>query len=43
VRYRLLVVCMLAGATALTSAAVVLWHRRTFFTAAEQLAERVPV
>lgn len=43
VRYQLVVVFMLAGATALTAALVVLWYRRAFFTAAEQLVMRVPV
>lgn len=36
-RYQLVVAFMLAAATALTSAGVVLWYRRTFFTAAFQL------
>ena len=43
VRYQIVVAFMLAGATAATSAVVVLWYRRTFFTAAAQLAVRVPV
>ncbi len=43
VRYQIVVAFMLAGAVAATSVVVVLWYRRTFFTAAEQLAERVPV
>ena len=43
VRYQIMVAFMLAGATAATSAMVVLWYRRTFFTAAAQLAVRVPV
>jgi putative ABC transport system permease protein len=43
VRYQVVVVFMLAGATAMTAAMVVLWYRRTFFTAAAQLAARVPV
>lgn len=43
VRYQIVVVFMLAGATAMTAAMVVLWYRRTFFTAAAQLAARVPV
>ena len=43
VRYQIVVAFMLAGATALTTVIVVLWYRRTFFTAAEQLASRVPV
>ncbi|MFL5560088.1 MAG: ABC transporter permease [Gemmatimonadaceae bacterium] len=43
VRYQIVVAFMLAGAVAMTSTIVVLWYRRTFFTAAEQLAARVPV
>jgi putative ABC transport system permease protein len=43
VRYQVVVVFMLAGAVAITSAIVVLLYRRTFFAAAEQLATRVPV
>jgi putative ABC transport system permease protein len=43
VRYQIVVAFMLTGATALTSAIVVRWYRTTFFTASEQLAERVPV
>ena len=43
VRYQVVVVFMLAGATAMTAVMVVLWYRRTFFTAAAQLAARVPV
>ncbi len=43
VRYQIVVAFMLAGATAMTAVIVVLWYRRTFFTAAAQLAERVPV
>ncbi|HEU4647810.1 MAG TPA: iron export ABC transporter permease subunit FetB [Gemmatimonadales bacterium] len=43
VRYQILVAFMLAGGTAMTAAIVVLWYRRTFFTAAAQLAVRVPV
>jgi putative ABC transport system permease protein len=43
VRYQIVVVLMLAGAVAVTSAIVVLLYRRTFFNAAEQLAVRVPV
>jgi putative ABC transport system permease protein len=43
VRYQIVVAFMLAGAVAVTSAVVVLWYRRTFFTAAEQLKVRVPV
>jgi putative ABC transport system permease protein len=40
VRYQIVVVFMLAGAVAVTSAIVALWYRRTFFTAAEQLVVR---
>jgi putative ABC transport system permease protein len=43
VRYQILVAFMLTGAVALTSVIVVRWYRTTFFTPAEQLAERVPV
>jgi putative ABC transport system permease protein len=43
VRYQVVVAFMLAGATAITSVIVALWYRRTFFTAASQLAVRVPV
>ena len=43
VRYQLVVVFMLTAATALTAAGMVLWYRRTFFTAAAQLLPRVPV
>ena len=43
VRYQLVVVFMLAGATAATAWLVVRRYRRAFFTAAEQLAARVPV
>jgi putative ABC transport system permease protein len=43
VRYQIVVAFMLAGAVAVTSAIVVLWYRRSFFTPAEQLAARVPV
>ncbi len=43
VRYQIVVAFMLAGATAVTCVIVVLWYRRTFFTAAAQLAVRVPV
>lgn len=43
VRYQIVVAFMLAGATAMTAAMVVLWYRRTFFTPAAQLAVRVPV
>lgn len=38
VRYQVIVAFMLAAATAMTSAIVVLWYRRCFFTAAAQLA-----
>lgn len=37
VRYQIVVAFMLAGATAITAAIVVLWYRRTFFTDAAQL------
>jgi putative ABC transport system permease protein len=37
VRYQVVVAFMLTFATALTSVIVVLWRRRTFFTAAQQL------
>lgn len=37
VRYQLVVVFMLTSATAITSAGVVLWYRRSFFSAATQL------
>jgi len=43
VRYQLVVVFMIAAATALTAAGVVLWYRRTFFTSAAQLVPRVSV
>jgi putative ABC transport system permease protein len=43
VRYQLVVVFMLTAATALTAAGIVLWYRRTFFTAAAQLLPRLPV
>jgi putative ABC transport system permease protein len=43
VRYQVVVAFMLAGATAATSVIVALWYRRAFFTAACQLAVRVPV
>lgn len=43
VRYQVVVAFMLAGASAITAVMVVLWYRRTFFTAAAQLAVRVPV
>jgi putative ABC transport system permease protein len=43
VRYQIVVVFMLTGATAMTAAMVVLWYRRRFFTAAAQLVVRVPV
>jgi putative ABC transport system permease protein len=42
VRYQIVVVFMLAGAVSITSVVVALWYRRSFFTAAEQLAERRP-
>jgi putative ABC transport system permease protein len=42
VRYQIVVVFMLAGAVAVTSVVVALWHRRSFFTAAEQLVPRRP-
>lgn len=37
VRYQIVVMFMLAGATTVTAAVVALWYRITFFTAAEQL------
>jgi ABC-type iron transport system FetAB permease component len=43
VRYQIVVVFMLAGAVAMTSAGVALWYRRTFFTGAEQLVVRAQV
>ena len=43
VRYQLVVVFMLAGATAMTAWLTVTRYRRAFFTPAEQLVERVPV
>lgn len=43
VRYQIMVAFMLAGAVAATATAMVLWYRRRFFTAAEQLAVRAPV
>ena len=43
VRYQIVVAYMLAGATAMAAAIVVLRYRRTFFTSASQLATRVPV
>lgn len=43
VRYQIMVAFMLAGAVSLTAAAMVLWYRRRFFTAAEQLAIRAEV
>ncbi len=43
VRYQIVVMFMLAGGTAMTVVMTVLWYRRSFFTAAEQLAMRVPV
>ncbi|HTV20609.1 MAG TPA: iron export ABC transporter permease subunit FetB [Polyangiaceae bacterium] len=39
VRYQVVVAFMLAFATALTSVIVVLWRRRAFFTAAQQLVD----
>ncbi len=43
VRYQLVVVFMMAGATSLTATGIVRWYRRTFFTAAAQLLPREPV
>lgn len=43
IRYQIVVMFMLAGATAVTTAAVVLWYRRTFFTSAAQLSLHAPV
>lgn len=43
VRYQIVVAFMLAGAVAITATIVVLWYRRSFFTAAEQLIPRVAV
>ncbi len=43
VRYQIVVAFMLAGAVAVTSVAVVLWYRRSFFNDREQLVARVPV
>jgi putative ABC transport system permease protein len=43
VRYQLVVAFMLIASTAITSAGVVLWYRRTFFSPAAQLLPRVPV
>lgn len=43
VRYQIVVMFMLAGATAMTAMLVVFWYRRTFFTSAAQLAVRVSV
>ncbi len=40
VRYQVVVAFMLAGAVAASSALVVLWYRRSFFTPAEQLVRR---
>lgn len=37
VRYQIVVAFMLTGAVAVTSAVVVLWYRKSFFTAAQQL------
>lgn len=42
IRYQIVVMFMGAGATALITAAVVLWYRRTFFTPAAQLSLRAP-
>ncbi len=42
IRYQIVVMFMLAGATAVTTVAVVLWYRRTFFTASAQLILRNP-
>lgn len=42
IRYQIVVMFMLAGATAVTTVAVVLWYRRTFFTAAGQLSLHAP-
>ncbi len=42
VRYQLVVVFMLAGATAATASVVVRRYRAAFFTSAEQLADRGP-
>jgi UDP-glucose/iron transport system permease protein len=43
VRYQIMVAFMLAGAVSVTATAMVLWYRRRFFTAAEQLAVRAAV
>jgi len=43
VRYQVVVMFMLTAATALTAVGIVLWYRRTFFTASAQLLPRVPV
>jgi putative ABC transport system permease protein len=43
IRYQIVVMFMLAGATAMTAVMVVLWYRRTYFTPAAQLALRAPV
>ncbi|MDE1922868.1 MAG: iron export ABC transporter permease subunit FetB [Gammaproteobacteria bacterium] len=43
VRYQLVVVFMLVGATSITATGIVRWYRRTFFTPAAQLLPRVPV
>lgn len=40
IRYQIVVMFMLAGATALTTSVVVIWYRRSFFTPAAQLAMR---
>jgi putative ABC transport system permease protein len=43
VRYQLVVAFMMVAATAITSAGVVIWYRKTFFSPASQLLPRVPV
>jgi len=40
VRYQVVVAFMLTFATSVTSVIVVLWYRRTFFTAACQFIDR---
>lgn len=42
IRYQIVVMFMGTGATALITAAVVIWYRRTFFTPAAQLSLRAP-
>ncbi len=42
VRYQIVVVFMQAAAVAVTTAAVTLWYRRTFFTTALQLKSGIP-